>query len=176
MSSRIRPYLEEVVSCHPSPPRVVKIQRLVQLVLGERVVILSVLVAILWIALPIPAVVSDRTVFGPLLAMMAGTFAALFLSVPILRIARMRRALCHGVLAQAVILTLNYTPRSRATLESLAEGLATGVRRVFVDETSFDEAFVTDAPGVGRLRVGQRMLVLVDPLEKRVLLDVRAEA
>jgi hypothetical protein len=174
VSNQIRPQIEEILSRYPNPPRAVSDGRLACAVAHEPAVILCFIAALLWVVIPL-TLIPEASIFTLVIGALAVIFAPLLFGVPLLRIFRLSKALRDGVLAEAVILSVGHVPRSRATADAISFGLASGMRRVFAHGTTFDEPFQHDQAISKRLHVGQRMTVLVDPLQPKVLMDVRVE-
>lgn len=98
----------------------------------------------------------------------------LFAGAPALRALRYFRALQRGirVLAEIVESTWSAPGIRPPTIEAGSHGMARGVRRVLHPTAVFEEPFETDRAWASHLKAGDRLLVLADPVQPRVLIEL----
>jgi hypothetical protein len=172
---RIDEVARALVEDSPDPPRPTSLARLVRVSYGSTAGKAIVGVALL-LGLPLAAIElwAAREDAGHLaVAVCAVVFALLLLVVPMLPARRAERALRFGVRATAEVTAVRYRPRGdRTTVDSISHGFASGRWRVAHPLSPFDAKFETDAPWSGRLDVGTKVSLLVDPLQPVVLLQL----
>lgn len=117
--------------------------------------------------IPVTAVglISAQDDLGGLgIALFGLLFTIVFLLVPALPARRAARALERGVRAIAEIAAVELEPPgSRRTVDSMKHGFASGLWLVMHPMGSFETKFETDAAWATELRVGSKVLLLVDP-------------
>lgn len=106
-------------------------------------------------------------------ALAIGACGLFMIVVPTLPARRAARAIRTGIRVTTQVIEMSYLPPGPgATVDAIANGFATGRRRVLHPRGVFEAKFETDATWAGQLRPGSRIEVLADPLRQRVLVDL----
>jgi hypothetical protein len=159
------------VLASPDPPRPVSMGRLLRESYGSTVGKSMVGLALVG-GVPVTAIglISSRDDIGGLgIALFGLLFTIAFLAVPAFPARRAARALQRGVRAVAEVIAVDVRPPgSRNTIDSIKHGFASGTWRVMHRMGSFETTFETDAAWAPELRVGSKVLLLVDPDRQRV--------
>jgi hypothetical protein len=159
------------VRASPDPPRPVALGKLLRASYGSTVGKSMVGLALIG-GVPITAIglVSSRDSIGGFgIALFGIVFTIALLAVPAFPARRAARALRRDVRAVAEVVGVEVSPPgSRNTIDSIKHGFASGTWLVMHPMGSFETTFETDAAWVPELRVGSKVLLLVDPDRQRV--------
>ncbi len=154
------------VQASPDPPRPSSLRTLLRASYGSLTGKSMVCLALLG-GVPLTAigVLGSREEPADLVIAILGVlFAIFFLVVPALPARRASRALQRGVRAIAEVVEVELrAPGPGRTIDALKSGFASGTWRVFHPAGTFDTKFETDATWATELRVGSKVMVLVDP-------------
>lgn len=173
---QIREMAWRAIERWPDPPRPVEFGRMLLTSVRSAVGLAAGLFGTVTSIAGVGFLVAAR---GGILAEIIGTVFLLaglaILIVPIIYAWRVTRAIRYGLRCKAVVISMLETDRSsRATLDSMRNGLAAGVRRIVHPLGDFEERFQYDGPGAAELRTGDAMVVLVAPRRRKVILDLGA--
>jgi hypothetical protein len=148
---------------------------LAKLVFADPASIFALVIAAMAFAGALLVLVAGDRSLGSWILVAFGFGAAAFIVYFLVRIVvRTERALATGLRTDAIVVTSEYIPpgRSGLTVAALEHGLTRGKRRVIHPRGEFVEDFAFDRAGAAKLRTGSRMALLVDPLNRQVLLDL----
>lgn len=155
----------------PDPPRPSSLQRLLRASYGSLAGKSMVGLALVGgIPLIVIGVLGSREEPADLVVAILGVlFLIFFLVVPALPARRASKALQRGVRAIAEVVQVELrAPGPGRTIDALTNGFASGMWRVFHPAGMYDTTFETDAAWATDLRVGSKVMVLVDPDRQRV--------
>jgi hypothetical protein len=167
--------VRKAVAAKPDPPRIAPTRALLSAkyrsTTGKSLVGMGIFVVAAGVPFAVNAVTDDPGFVWFALAM--GALGLLMIVAPTLAARRAARAIRTGIRVTTEVVEMSYLlPGPGATIDAMANGFATGRRRVLHPRGVFEAKFETDATWAGQLHPGSRIDVLADPLRQRVLVDL----
>lgn len=169
-------YVDDLVLSQPDPPRDPSWRvLLVNSYLNRVALVLVVFGLVIGLAGVVVAIVGVGSLLERMVVILISSIVVvLFAGAPALRALRYFRALQRGIRVVAEIVESTWTaPGIRPpTIEAGSHGMARGIRRVLHPLTEFAEPFETDQPWASHLKPGDLLLLLADPVQPRVLIEL----
>jgi hypothetical protein len=171
--SSVAGLVRDTIARNPSPPRRIGFKDVLGAVLRTAVAAFSLIFALVLLisGFGFAAIAKSGLVWT-----IAGFFllaGCALLAVPFLYAGRILHALRTGLVAEATVTTLTRRERpGRRSLEAMQNGFASGVRVVRHPLGDFEERFAYDGAGASSAHEGKKMIVLVDPGRRAVLMNV----
>jgi len=165
--------VRDTIARDPSPPRRIGFKDVLAAVLKTAVAAFSLIFALVLLVSGLGFAFIPKS---GLVWIIMGFFllaGCALLAVPFLYARRITHALRTGLVAEATVTRLIRQERpGRRSLEAMQNGFAAGVRVVRHPLGDFEERFAYDGAGASTAREGQKMIVLVAPSRRAVLLHV----
>jgi hypothetical protein len=165
--------VRDTIARDPSPPRGIGFKVVLGAVLRTAVASFSLIFALV---LLVSGLGFAATAKSGVVWIIAGFFllaGCAVLAVPFLYARRVTRALRTGLVAEATVIRLTRRERpGRRSLEAMENGFASGVRVVRHPLGDVEERFSYAGAGASTAREGEKMIVLVAPDRRAVLMNV----